>query len=402
MKVWIFNHYAATPNLPGGTRHYDLARELVKRGHRIAVFASSYNHSELREMKKYNNGAFLVEDHNGVKFVWLKTHPYKSNDRNRIFNMLSYSVNAERFYLKCNLDAPDIIIGSSVHLFAAYTARRIAVRMGVPFIVEIRDLWPKTLIDLGKSRLHPFILLLGVLERYLYKKSDKIIVLLPGAAGYISGLGISGDKIVCIPNGVDMNRLRKNRAARKDQGKFEILYAGAVGLANNLDVLVDAADLIKDKIKNIRVRIIGDGPERGRLETESLKRGLRNISFEDPVPKDEIFPILQNADVLFFNLKDAPVFQYGISSNKLFDYMASGVPLLFSAKAGNNPVEEAKAGLSIMPGDSRLLAEAMIRLYHMPKKERDRLGRNGRAYIKEHHSIPKLADKLEYILNELV
>ena len=403
MNIWIFNHYAITPNLPGGTRHFDLAKELTQRGYKVSIFASSFNHSLRKEMKNYNETDYIIEDYDGVRFVWIKTSPYSRNDWRRVLNMLSYSVRAYNVAKKIDIEKPDVIIGSSVHLFAVYTAYLFSKHYKVPFIMEVRDLWPQTLIDMGVSRWNPFVILLGILERFLYKRAQKIISVLPKAYEYITSLGIPLEKIEWIPNGVDLKRFEHIESSLEKKTKFKVLYTGAHGIANGLDVLLDTAKILKERgYNNIIMELVGDGPEKKRLMKRAIEEGLDNVSFKDPVKKDKVLKVQAEADILFFNLLAKDTFKYGISSNKLFDYLASGRPVIFASNASNNPVEEAKAGITVPSEDPEAVAEAIINLYKMSEKERLKMGENGRKYVKEYHDIPVLVDKLEKVIQEVL
>jgi glycosyltransferase involved in cell wall biosynthesis len=399
VNIWILNHYAITPNLPGGTRHFDFGKELVRRGYKVTIFASSFHYSLLRETKEYEKEKFIVEDYEGVRFVWLKTFSYSGNDWRRVVNMLSYAIRAYEVAQKINTEKPDIIIGSSVHLFAVFTAYLLSKKYKTPFIMEVRDLWPQTLMDMGVSKWHPFVILLGILEKFLYKRADKIIVLLPRANEYIEKLGISPEKIVWIPNGVDFERFQfKNGGSLRDEtytsDEFIVTYTGAIGKANNLDVAIEAAKILQKDYPNIKFLFVGDGPEKGRLLEIVKKEKINNVEFRPPVAKNKIVEIILKSDALFFHLQDSPIFKYGISSNKLFDYLASGKPIIFSSNSINNPVEEAKAGITVPPDNPQALADAIIKLYKMSPEERRAMGLNGRKYVEKYHSLPVLVDKL--------
>jgi len=405
-SIWIFNHYAITPDFPGGTRHFDFGKELVKRGYKVTIFASSFHYSLLKETKAYKQNDYIIEDYNGIRFVWIKTFPYSGNDWRRVINMLSYSIRAYKVAKKLNIEKPDIIIGSSVHLFAVFTTYLLSKKYKTPFIMEVRDLWPQTLIDMGVPKWHPFVIILGILEKFLYKKADKIITLLPKANEYIEKLGIPPEKIVWIPNGVDLERFQlKDKETFRDEAhtsnEFVVTYTGAIGQTNNLDIAIEAAKILQSDYLDIRFLFIGDGPEKGRLLEVVKEERLNNVEFKPPVAKNKIVENFFKSDALFFHLQDSPVFKYGISSNKLFDYLASGKPIIFSSNSINNPVEEARAGITVPPDNPQALAEAIIELYKMSPEERRKMGLNGRKYVEKYHSIPVLVDKLEEIFKEV-
>nr|ADT71682.1 glycosyl transferase group 1 [uncultured organism] len=182
--------------------------------------------------------------------------------------MLVFTQKALQILPTLNLKKPDIIIGSTVHLFAVFAAYRLSKRYQVPFIMEVRDLWPQTLIDMGMSKWHPFIIVLALLERYLYKRADKIITLLPDAYQYIAKF-TNRDKIEWISNGVDINNIIYTEATNSNK-KFTILYTGAIGEANNLIDLVLVAHQLKNE-KEIVFKIVGNGPQKAYLLDEVKK-----------------------------------------------------------------------------------------------------------------------------------
>lgn len=407
LKVWILNHHAITPNLPGGTRHYDFAKELINRGCDTTIFASSFHHILSKEIKDYKGKDFVLEDFDGVKFVWLKTFPYSNNDWKRIINMLSYSVRAYKVAKSLKIERPDVVIGSSVHLFAAYTAYLLSKCFKVPFIMEVRDLWPQTLIDMGTPKWHPFVLLLRMLEKYLYRRANRIVTLLPKADGYIKSLGISANKIVWIPNGTNLKRFAENclnhqKESHGTASKFVVVYMGAMGKANNLGIAIEASEVLQRDYPDIRFLFVGDGPEKTRLMRMARECNIKNVEFRTPVSKEVAASILLHADVLYFNLKNSPIFKYGISSNKLFDYLAAGRPIIFASGSINNPVNEASSGITVSPDSPQELVDAIIALYRMPEGKRREMGLNGRKYVEKHHSLQILVDKLEVVIKEVM
>jgi len=396
LNIWILNHHALTPVMSGGTRHYDFAKELVKRGHSVTIVASSFHYAKYQEMKEYGDSEYLLEAMDGIQFVWFKTPAYFGNGIGRVINMLSYTLKALKFMPKLSQNKPDIIVGSSVHLFAVWAAYRLSLRYKVPFIMEVRDLWPQTLIDMGISKWHPFILLLGVLEKYLYKKADKIISNLPHAYEYI-GQFVEKEKFVWISNGVDLSNIIYT--PKESNGKFVVSYTGSMGVANNLQLLLDVAKRLKDKT-NIYFRIVGEGVEKGKLKVFVNENNLLNVSIENSIPKNEVTNILQNSDVLFLSLKDSPLYRFGISLNKLFDYMASGRVIIFAGNSKNNPIKDADAGYGILPNDVIGLEKTILEIYDLPQEKRDAIGQKIRKYAEDNYSIEILVDKFEKLLED--
>jgi glycosyltransferase involved in cell wall biosynthesis len=401
--VWILNHYAQEPGGPGGTRHYALAKRLPANGWTASILAASTEHKTGRQRVARGESARL-ESHDGVPFLWLKAGDYRSNGADRVRNILDYTRAVLRPGNLAGLQPPDAIVGSSVHPLAAWAGRRLAKRFSVPFIFEVRDLWPQTLIDMGLvSSKHPLAVGLRWLERSLYKSAGRIIVLLPRAGDYIEPLGIPRDRIVWIPNGVDFDDFRLTEAADEGDG-FTLMYFGAHGAANGLDNVIRAMRIIEDAPdgKGIKLRLIGDGPLKPALISLAREVGAGNVSFEDAIPKRMIPQAAASADAFVFNLLDVPVFRYGISSNKLFEFMAARRPVVFCCRSGNNPVAEAGCGPTVPPGDPQALARAILDLAALPAGARRAMGDAGRAHVEANYGFDSLARRFAQALDASV
>lgn len=399
MNIWIVNHYALPPSQAGGTRHYTLAKALRQLGHNVIIWASSFNHWTKEDQLK-SGEAYRLEPIEGVPFFWIRTPSYKGNSLARMWNMAVFAYRMWRLGKVAGLEKPDVIIGSSPHLFAALAAERLAARFRVPFILEVRDLWPQTLIDLGNfSPRHPFIVLLERIERHLYRKAAAIITLLPGAKEHMAGKGADPSRIVWIANGIDLELVPPPQPPGSE-GPFTVMYAGAHGLANGLELALDAACCLEQEGwgERVRFRFIGDGPEKPNLMKKAQCLGLHSVSFEDPVPKKAVYRLLQEADAFLLILRDSPLFRWGISPNKLFDFLSQARPVIFCVNTPFNPVEEVKAGVTVSPANPEALADAIKRLALLSPEERWSMGLRGRKYVEKHHSLNRLANKLEEVL----
>jgi len=405
--LWILNHYAISPDMSGGTRHFDLARELVKKGHEVTIFASGFDH-HIRQYLKIKPGEKMrVEEYDGVRFVWVNTLPYTKNDWRRVLNMLSYGWRV----LRCSrgLSKPDAVIGSSMHPFAALAGWWLARRYKAKFIFEVRDLWPQTAVDMGAMKKNSLpAKLLYAWEKFMYNKAEKIIVLLPYAKDYVASRGINPEKVFWLPNGVNLERF--DHPAPLEEGsevaevfeqyrdKFKVVYTGAHGPANGLEVIIHAASIFQDRNLGIHFFLIGDGPDKDRLISVVKEKRLNNVSFLPPVPKALVPSILEKADLLVHTIKKMEVLQYGMSPNKMYDYLASAKPIVTSIEAKNNPVEEANAGIAVEPENPEALAEAIVKIYDLPEEKRIELGTNGRQYVEQFYNIKNLATNLESLL----
>jgi len=395
-NIWIFNHYATKPDEPA-TRAFDFARELILRNHKVTIFASAFSHYKLTTKYLNPNENQKTEMVDGVKFVWVRSFSHKRNNWKRLMNMLSFSWRA--YWIGKNVkEKPSIVLGSSVHPFAVITAYLIAKNKKSRFFFEVRDLWPQTLIDmhfLGKN--NPLAVILRMIERFLYQRAEKIITLLPYAGNYITTLGINREKIVWIPNGINMKRYENIKPYDGgNPANFVFMYTGIHAKYANLDSVLFAAKIIQDQNRNnIKFIFVGDGSEKKNLIQIAKDMSLANVEFKDMVPKDQVFKMIEQADALISIIMDLPVLKYGISSNKLNDYLASGRPIVCAIKSGNNPVSDSGAGIVIEPGSSEILAKAFLEMVSFTPEKRIEMGQKGIDYIKKNYDIKVLADKME-------
>lgn len=401
-SLWIVNHYAASPEDSTGTRHFDLARELAQKGYRVTIIASSFDHQTGRR-RLTGTDLYGSELHDGVRFVWIRTPPYERNDWRRVVNMVMYA--ALTVCLQFRLSRPDVVLGSSVHPLAGIAAYLIARLHRSRFVFEIRDLWPQALIDLGVIRPDGVAArLLRRLEAFLYARASRLIVLWPAAADHVAAFGVDRGRITVIPNGVRIvaGTRRKSTAVNEEwarrleawhqSGKSIALYIGAHGRANSLDVIVGCARVLRDRGDDrIRIGMIGDGPERRRLEAETTT--LPNIAFLGSIPKGDVQAALERADLALVAIPDVPIYRHGLSLNKLFDYLGAGKPVVMSGDSANNPVKTARAGIITPSGDAEALASAVQSVVDLAPEERRAIGERGRRYVTEHHDVRELASQ---------
>jgi glycosyltransferase involved in cell wall biosynthesis len=404
-QVWVLNHYAQEPGGAGGTRHFHLTEHLCDYGWQGTVIAASTEHNSGRQRLRPGE-ALRLERISGVPFLWVRTPEYEGNGGGRILNMLAYTWAVLTRRTASALPRPDVVIGSSVHPFAAVAGALLARRFKVPFVFEVRDLWPQTLVDMGRLREGSLMTwALRKLELWLYRRAARIVVLLPRAWEYITPLGIPKDRVVWIPNGVDLSLFpRQEQAVRAESGPFTLMYFGAHGQANGLDNVLQAMKLVNEQQagQRIRLRMIGDGPLKAALMEQAQELGLNNVSFEPQLPKSQIPALSSQADAFVIAVLDLPkLYRFGISMNKLFDYLAASRPIIIAAEVETNPVADAKAGLTVSPGRPDALAAAILKVASLSQDERRRMGRAGREYVEENHGFQQLSGRLAAVLDDV-
>jgi glycosyltransferase involved in cell wall biosynthesis len=259
----------------------------------------------------------------------------------------------------------------------------------------------------GFSKYHPFIMYLQYYENYAYKHSDGVISILPNTKEHTMAHGLKPDKWYYVPNGIikedwenaeDLPALHKEKIAEyKDQGFKLIAYTGNLGVSNILDTFIESKQFLKTQ--KVAYILLGTGTEEAKLK--ELAKKQKDVLFLPLISKFAIPNFLKAMDLLYIGLKKENLFKYGISPNKIFDYMMAAKPFIQAIEAGNNPVMEANAGLSIEPENSMALADAIDKLFAMSDAERLELGNNGRKFVLNNHDYAVLAKKNIEILNKI-
>jgi glycosyltransferase involved in cell wall biosynthesis len=398
-NIWIINEYAGTPYHGMEFRHYYLGKELVKSGNNVTVISSSYSHlfKNLPKVKK--------ENINGVNYLWLKTFNYgTSHDKRRVLKWFLFMFKI--FFLPFMLKKPKVIIVSPMAPFPIFPAWILSKIYRAKLIYEVKDIWPLSLIELGGFKVnHPFIKLMSWFEKFALNKSDVIVSNLQNYGEHIKNdIGLNRD-FEWISNGVDLdelNQIESLNAKIKNlipKDKFIVGYTGTVGVANALDSFCQSAIKLQDK-NDILFVIVGDGQEKKNLMGKYAK--YKNILFIESIPKKQVQSMLSLFDACYIGLQKENLFKYGVSPNKLYDYMYSVKPIIYAIDSGkNNIVDIANCGVSVEAVNIDSISNGIITLYNKSKQERDNLGKNGKDYVLEHFTYEKLAKKYEGLMKDL-
>ena len=404
-RLWLINQFANTPDLPGHTRQYEVAAGLVGLGWRVGVYASDFNLIQRRYRRLRFPLLCSSERPAGIRWSWLWVSPYRQNNWKRQLNMLTFCLHLVLRLLPAALlgrlrgRAPNVILASSPQLPAAFTCFWIARLSGLPFVLEVRDLWPQALIDQGGKTLDSLIVrLLGWMERQLYSNAHTVVVLAQGAERYVRERGAR--RTAWLPNGPDLE-LFASQPLPPDQATFTVLYAGAHGDANALENVIEAVRLLEKRNSPVRFQFIGDGPEKQALIQQAV--GLKTVVFNNPVPKAEIPARMAQADAILLSLRDVPLFRYGVSPNKLYDAYAIGRPVITTVAGSiNAEVETHHLGVTAEPGDSQDLADAILRLAQTSRVEREAMAKRATELAHSTYSRQRINAEYNRLLREIV
>ncbi len=388
-------------------RPFYLAREWVRAGHQVTIAAASYAHSRIRQPVVAGE---VTEEHiEGIRYLWLKTPAYLGNGVRRVLNVVAFTAQLQRHSAALvGRDCPAAVIASSTHPFDMIPARRIASACGARLVFEVHDLWPLSLVELaGMSPRHPFIVVTQWAEDYAYRTADRVVSLLPKAEPHMRAHGLRPGRYVHIPNGIDVEdwfassapvpeQHRRALTSARQAGHFLLGYAGTHGTSDALDSLLEAAARLQDR--PLAIVLVGQGPEKARLQQMAQQLRLTNVHFLPPVPKRVVPALLSQMDALYIGWYRQPLYRFGISPNKLVDYMMAARPIIHSVEAANDPAAAAGCSMSIPPEDPAAIAEAICRLMLMPQSAREAMGARGRAYVLAHHDYRVLARQFLAVL----
>lgn len=398
MNVWLFNHYAVTPEFPGGTRHFDLGKQLSENGHHVAVFAAAALHQNPQQ--NIINDEFKVERiSDRFAFIWLSVPTYHSSNLGRLRNMLGFAIKSQRVGAKLIkqtvLAKPDVIVGSTVHPFTPLAAQKLAKKLGARYCFEIRDLWPQTFVDMGLWSENGFqARFFRWIEKISLRDAAAVICLSPQTEPYLKEhYAIVPGVCAYIPNGIDLSQAQNGTTGvdlveESDETHFfNIVFTGAIIPSNQIDTICQAAAKL-GAAQKIRLHLVGNGTAKTELQQKYAH--VKSLVWHDPVPKKCVASLLKKADALL--LIQANI-NWG-SSNKLYDYLAAGKPVISSIHAPHNDiVRQIKAGISIQPDDADSLAGAFLKIVTLPEKERTQMAMNAFEYVRQNHDWKLLGQR---------
>jgi glycosyltransferase involved in cell wall biosynthesis len=402
MHILLIHQAFAALDEAGGTRHHELARHLVEKGHRVTIIASPVSYLTGKTRQKRIRWVEKQEPEMGI--VILRTYTYSALHKSfvhRIISFLSFMVSS--FLVGMSVMQVDLIWGTSPPIFQGFTAWLVARLKRIPFLFEVRDLWPAFAIAVGVLRNPALVRASLWLERFLYQHADRVMVNSPGFIEHVRRRGAR--RVELVPNGAAPEMFQSNsngsvfRSQNHIEKQFLVLYAGAHGMSNDLGIVLQAASLLREQ-NNILFLLVGDGKEKNSLQAQAVSMDLHNVRFLPPVPKDQIGEVLAAADAGIAILKPLELYKTTYP-NKVFDYMAASRPVILAIDGViREVVERANAGLAVPPGDPHALAQAVKQLAENPEKSRE-MGLSGRKYLETHFNRQDLAEMLARLLTEM-
>lgn len=393
-SIWYISKYISLPSSGRwGTRGFMLMREMARLGHDCLIITSDANHLTTAPQVE---GSHLLEKVDGVAVCWLRTLKFKgAKSMGRIFSWLDFEWRL-LMMSKRNLRRPDVVIVSSLSLLTVLNGLLLKWKYSCRLVFEVRDIWPLTIVEEGGFHpWNPFVIALGAIEKLGYRFADAIVGTMPNLLQHVDRQVLRHAPVFTIPFGLDQDSMDQPMPVPTDwlskhvpQGKFVVCYAGTIGITNALDLLFACAREMRHET-GVHFLIVGDGDLRSRYETECSD--LPNVTFTGSVPKQMVQSVITMADLVYFSVHPSRVWQYGMSLNKIIDYMMSAKPILGSYTGYPTMIEEAEAGTIVPAGDLPRLKSEILRYRDMLPEKRAEIGARGRAWLIDNRQYSKLA-----------
>ena len=409
-KILIMNHYATSMFFDHGGRHYYFAKYLIQKGYEVTIFCASTVHNSDKNIV-IESGKYMTDSVDGIPYVFVKTPHYTGNGKQRIKNMVAFYRNlfpvtkkyAEKY------GRPDVILASSVHPLTLVAGIRIAKKWKIPCICEIRDLWPETLVAYGiKKQDDIAIKLLYKLEKWIYMKANAIIFTMKGGYDYVIDRGwekeIPRSKVYFINNGIDLEVFDFNKKTYwiedfdvNNLDTIKIIYTGSIRKANtSIMILPEVSKILQEKgFENLKIIVYGKGEYTENLRSICEEKNINNFIIKGYVDKKYIPYILSKGDINILNCDSSDVMKYGGSQNKLFEYLASGHPIISGENNKYSIIKNRNCGISKYFNSAEEIADSIINLINNPIDS---------EYIRsvgEEYDFKILTDKLlEVVQNE--
>lgn len=400
--LYVSQYFPPEPGAPAA-RVSELARAWVGAGHQVTVLTGMPHHPTGIVPPEYQRRVLVSEDFHGVRVV--RTWIYPAANRGRLRRSLAYASFAASAALwgQFHVGRPDVVVATSPQFLCAVAGHAIAHMRSLPFVFEVRDLWPESIVAVGALPAgHPIVRGLTLIEEHLYRRADRIVVVTDSFAARLRERGVAADKIEVVKNGVDLDRFvpashdTQLRQRLGYAGKFVVGYVGTHGMAHGLDRVLDVAAALRSQ-DQIRFLFVGEGAERQRLQARAKSESLDNVVFLGALPRDAMTEVYATSDLCLVPLRKTELF-HTVLPSKIFEILGMARPVLLSVDGEARALVEASGGgVFVPPEDAPAMAEAILRFVQDPAACRD-MGERGRAYVTEHFDRKQLAARYLGIL----
>lgn len=403
MKIVVICHYFPPEIGAPSARLYEMSKEWVELGNEVHVVTCFPNHPTGIIPDEYKGVKYKLENMDGIHVH--RNYVYATPNKGFIKKTLGHIsfMFSSVFYSMKKIDKPDVIITSSPTFFSIFSGYWYSLRKKADFVLEIRDLWPAAMIELGVMKEGFITKTLEKMELFFYRKSKKLIMVTQSFKDNVVGRGINGDKVHVITNGVNQDLFypkEKSQELIREynlRDKFVISYVGAHGISQNLSTVLKVAKKLRT-YKNIEFVFVGEGAEKDKLKQIVKEEELTNVQFIDAQPKEAIAEFYNSSDLCLIPLKNIELFKTFIPS-KMFEIMACGVPIVASLEGEAAQIlEDSKAALVVQPDNPNEIAAAIKELMN-DKEKYSQMKANGPEFVEKNYSRNKLAERYLEIIN---
>lgn len=395
MHILFLTHYFPPEVNAPATRTFEHASRWVSQGHQVTVITCAPNCPAGVVFDGYRNAWRTEETVNGIQVI--RVWSYLSANKGfakRSLNFLSYMLTA--VWCAIRLKRVDLVVATSPQFFCGWAGVLTHWLRGWPFVLEIRDIWPESIVTVGAMKRSPVMKLLEWLERLMYAAADHIVTVGNGYRDQLLARNVPVEKISVIPNGVDVARFQpqppSDELRRRWDGehKFVCAYIGTVGMAHGLEVVVKAAEQLRHSGRDdVQFWIVGDGAERAKLEAQAREKELASITFTGMIAKDQIDEVIASCDACLVHLRGTELFGTVIPS-KVFETMALNIPIIMGVRGqAQDIVLQGHGGVPMTPDDPASLLECIDAI----RTDRSQFTR-GRGYVAKHYDRITLADQM--------
>lgn len=412
-NIWIINEYATPPKFGSIVRHHNIAKYMDKNKYNIYIIASSAIHNSDINLIQ-NKELYKISNIDGVNYVHIRTNQYKGNGFKRVFNILQFFVNTKRAKRKLfkEIGRPEAIYASSPMPTAALLGIQFAKKLKVKSIIEVRDLWPDSIVEFGvASKNNILVKILYWIEKYMYINADKLVFTMAGGKDYISSkkykAKIDFSKIYNINNGVDIKQYDENKQKYfvndddelNDISTFKLLYAGSIRKAYNVKQIAELAKKIQENnFNNVKIFLYGNGNEKQEIIEYCNENSIKNVIFRDFIDNKYIPDIMSKCNICLLHGKNVGIFKYGTSQNKMFAYLYSGNPIISTFYNPYDLIEKNGCGITLKNNTLEEYYGAFLKIYETYDEKKEQYKENSKKLLAQ-FDYQELAKQVENLIN---